>query len=71
MGEGQWDQHNMVHVAVAPPKTLSADLLKRVASLVGKEIVDTRLRLAGEIPRIVATYPNADTADSIAQSHSY
>jgi hypothetical protein len=58
----------MVHVVLAPPKTLSEDLLKRVASLVGKEIVDTRLRLAGEVPRIMASYPDADTADSIAQS---
>ena len=58
----------MVHVAVAPPKTLVGDLLQRVASLIGKEIVDTRLLLAGEIPRIIAYYPNADTADSIAQS---
>jgi hypothetical protein len=58
----------MVYVAVAPPKTLSGDLLKRVASLVGKELFDTRLLLAGEIPRIIAPYPNTDTADSIAQS---
>jgi hypothetical protein len=58
----------MVYVAVAPPKTLSVDLLKRVASLVGKETVDTRLLLAGEIPRIIVSCPDADTADSIAQS---
>ena len=58
----------LVHVAAAPSKTLGADLLRRVASLVGKEIVDTRLLLAGEIPRIIASYPSADTADSIAQS---
>ncbi len=56
----------MVYVAVAPPKTLGEDLLKRVASLVGKEISDTRLLLAGEIPRIIAAYPNTDTADSAA-----
>jgi len=66
--EGQWDQHDIAYVAVTPPKTLSEDLLKRVASLIGKEIVDTRLLLTGEIPRILASYPNADTADSIAQS---
>ena len=57
----------MVYVAVAPPKMFSADLLKRAASLVGKEIVDVRLLLAGEIPRIIASYPNAEMADSIAQ----
>lgn len=58
----------MFYVAVAPPKTLGGDLLKRVASLVGKEIFDTRLLLAGEIPRIIASCPNTDKADSIAQS---
>ena len=68
LGDGPGDQHDLVHVVLASPKTLSEDLLKRVASLVGKEIVDTRLRLAGEIPRILASRPNADTADSIAQS---
>ncbi|MBE3045946.1 hypothetical protein IMZ48_26085 [Candidatus Bathyarchaeota archaeon] len=60
--------NDLVYVAVAPPKTLDGDLLKRVASLVGKEISDTRLLLVGEIPRIIASYPNTDTADSIAQS---
>lgn len=65
--EGQRDQNDVVHVAVAPPKTLVGDLLQRVASLISKEIVDTRLLLAGEIPRIIASYPNADTAGSIAQ----
>jgi hypothetical protein len=68
LGEKQRDQDNMVYVAVAPPKPLGPDLLKRVASLVGKEIVDTRLLLAGEIPRIIVSYPDAATADSMAQS---
>jgi hypothetical protein len=58
----------MVYVAVAPPKTLGPDLLRRVASLIGKETVDTRLLLAGEIPRIIGSCPDADTADAIAQS---
>ncbi|MGZ5480158.1 MAG: hypothetical protein ACXWGZ_11225, partial [Candidatus Aminicenantales bacterium] len=58
----------MAHVAVAPPKPLSADLLTRVAALLGKEIVDTRLLLAGEIPRIIASYPDADAANAMARS---
>jgi len=58
----------MAYVAVAPPKTPGEDLLKRVASLIGKEIFDTRLALAGEIPRIIAPTPDTATADSIAQS---
>ena len=68
MGEEQGDQHDTAYVAVAPPKTLDGDLLKKVASLVGKEIFDTRLLLVGEIPRILASCPSIDTADSIAQS---
>jgi hypothetical protein len=58
----------MAHVAVAPPKPLGADLLKKVASLIGKEIVDARLLLAGEIPRIIASLPDTGAADSMAQS---
>jgi hypothetical protein len=58
----------MVHVAVAPPKSLSPELLERVASLLGKEPIDTRLLLTGEIPRIVISYPDPEAADSMARS---
>ena len=67
LADGEWDQHDKVYVAVAPPKTLGADLLNKVASLLGKEILDTRLLLAGQIPRIVISSPNIETAGSIAQ----
>jgi len=67
MREVTMGQQDIVHVAVAPPKTLDADLVKRVASLVGKEIFDTRLLLTGEIPRIIAHFPNTGAAHSIAQ----
>ena len=67
LGERLRDQHEVVHVAVAPPKTPGEGLLRTVASLVGKEIVDTRLMLAGEIPRIIASCPDTDTAESMAQ----
>jgi hypothetical protein len=67
LGEGQ-GQYDRVYVAIAPPKPLGADLLKNVASLVGKEIVDTRLLLAGEIPRIIASVPDTGAADLMAES---
>jgi hypothetical protein len=60
-------QQDIAHVVLAPPKALDPELVKRVASLVGKEIFDTRLLLIGEIPRIIAHFPDADTADLIAQ----
>lgn len=62
------DQRDMAYVAVAPPETLGEDLLKRVASLVGKELFETRLLLAGETPGIIASCPDTDTADSMARS---
>jgi hypothetical protein len=68
MGKAPVAQEERVHVAVAPPRTLDADLVKRVASIVSKEIYDTRLLLAGEIPRIINRYPSMETAESIAHS---
>jgi hypothetical protein len=65
-GEGRDVPRGIVYVAAAPPITLDGELLKRVASLTGKEISDTRLLLAGEIPRIIASAPDTDTANSIA-----
>jgi hypothetical protein len=67
---GPTDQgrQDTAYVAVSPPKTLDADLLNRVASLIGKEISDTRLLLAGVIPRIVASYPDLRAAEAAAQS---
>ena len=67
-GERRRDHDDIVHVAIAPPKTLGEDLLKRVASLVGKDIVDTRLLLAGEIPRILVSGLDAGAAGSMARS---
>jgi hypothetical protein len=66
---GPTDQgrQDTAYVAVSPPKTLDADLLNRVASLLGKEISDTRLLLAGAIPRIVASYPDPRSAEAAVQ----
>jgi hypothetical protein len=64
---GESGHQDLSYVAVAPPKTLVGDLLKSVASLLGKEISDTRLLLAGAIPRIVAATPDSASAGSTAQ----
>jgi hypothetical protein len=52
---------------VAPPKALDEELLRRVASLTGKEIPDARLLLAGEIPRIIASVEDAGAAKAMAR----
>jgi hypothetical protein len=59
---------DIVYVVAAPPETLPPGLVMRVASLLGKAAYDTRLLLAGKIPRVIACLPDIVTADSMAQS---
>ena len=61
-------KNELVHVAVCPPKPPDPELIRRAASLLGKEIVDTRLLLAGEIPRIIVSYPRTGAAEAMARS---
>jgi hypothetical protein len=58
----------MVYVAIAPPETLEANLVKKVAAIVKKDLYGTRRLLVGRIPRIIAHYQTIQTAESIAQS---
>ena len=60
--------YEIVHVAIAPPDRLEANLIKKVAALVDKDLYGTRLLLAGKIPRIVAHYNTVQIAELTAQS---
>ena len=59
--------HEIVHVVMAPSHTLEANLVKKVAAIVGKDLYGTRLLLAGEIPRIIAHYDTIQMAELTAQ----
>jgi hypothetical protein len=61
------DSH-VVHVAVAPPTNPDADLVSGVAAAIGKSAYETRLLLAGEVPRIVAHRPSMQAAESVVRS---
>lgn len=60
--------HEIVHVAIAPPQALEAELINQVAAIVSKAPYDVRLLLTGRIPKVVAHYDSVQTAQSIAQS---
>jgi hypothetical protein len=60
--------NDVVHVAVAPPSALEEELVKKVAAVVGKNPYETRLRLTGKIPKIIANYDTMQQAESSAQS---
>jgi hypothetical protein len=59
--------HEIVHVAIAPPHTLEANLIKEVAAIVDKDLYGTRLLLSGKIPRIIAHYDTMQMAELTAQ----
>ena len=61
-------EYEVVHVATAPPAVLDEELLKAVAAIVNKSLYETRLRLAGKIPKIIANYDTMLKAESASKS---
>ena len=55
------------HVAIAPPKALEQGLVEKVASVLNKETFDTRLLLAGDVPKIVTHCQDRRAADLVAE----
>ena len=58
----------IIHIAVAPPDVPDTTLIEKVAVIIGKDLYNTRLLLAGKIPKIIAHYASKDQADTVAQS---
>lgn len=61
------DTNEILHIAIAPPANVEANLIKELAAIVNKDIYATRLLLAGKIPRIIAHYQTVQAAESAAQ----
>ena len=55
----------IIHIAVAPPANLDANLARSVATVINKSPFQTRLLLAGELPQIIAHYGSMQVAESI------
>ena len=60
--------YEFVHVVIAPPPMLEEELVKKVAGIVAKNLYETRLRLTGKIPKIIANYADMQMAESTARS---
>jgi hypothetical protein len=60
--------HEIIHIAVAPPANLNADLVTSVAAIINAGISQTRLLLAGEVPKIVAHCDSMQVAESMIQN---
>ena len=59
---------DFIDIAIAPPDVLEASLVEKVAAIVNKDLYETRLQLAGKIPRIIARCQTAEAAKAIVQS---
>lgn len=60
-------EYEVVHVAVAAPAVLDEGLVRKVSEITGKNLYDTRLRLTGKIPKIIANYSTMQLAERAAQ----
>jgi hypothetical protein len=58
---------NIVHLAIAPPHALEAELVQTVAAVIHKDPYGTRLLLSGKIPRLAAHYQTLQEAELAAQ----
>jgi len=60
--------HDVMHIAVAPPANLDANLVRSVATVINKSPSYTRLLLAGEVPKVITHYDSIQIAESIIQN---
>src|SRR3990172_4874499 len=65
---GSTSDDEITHLAIAPPANIDANLVRNVATVFNKSPYDTRLLLAGEIPKIVAHYNSVQIAESMVQN---
>ena len=61
------ESHEILHIAVAPPAIVEANLIKEVATIINIDLYTARYLLAGKIPRIIAHYQTVQTAESDAE----
>jgi hypothetical protein len=60
--------HEVMHIAVAPPANPDANLVRSVATVINKSPSYTRLLLAGEMPKVIAHYDSIQMAESVIQN---
>ena len=56
-----------INIAIAPSNVTETEFIKKVAAIVNRDAYDTRLILAGQIPRIIAQCQSTQVAQAMAQ----
>jgi hypothetical protein len=60
--------YEVIHIAVAPPANLDANLVTSVAAIINKGLSQTRLLLASEVPKVIAHCDSIQAAESIIRN---
>ena len=60
--------YEVMHVAIAPPANPDGNLVRSVATVINKSPYDTRLLLAGEIPKIIAHCDSIQITESVIRN---
>jgi hypothetical protein len=60
--------HEVIHIAVNPPTSFDANLVRSVANVISKSPSQTRLLLAGEVPKVIAHCDSIQAAESIIRN---
>jgi hypothetical protein len=60
--------YEVIHIAVDPPANLDANLVRSVATIIKKSPSQTRLLLAGEVPKVIAQCDSIQIAESIIRN---
>jgi hypothetical protein len=60
--------YEVIHIAVAPPANLDANLVRSVATIINKSPSQTRLLLASEVPKVIAHCASIQIAESMIRN---
>jgi len=61
------EKADTIYLALVPLAAPEASVVTRAAAIIGKDLPETRLLLAGKVPRIFARYDSKETAEAVAQ----
>jgi len=60
--------HEVIHIAITPPANINANLVRSVATIINKSPSQTRLLLAGDVPKVIAHYDSKQVTESIIRN---
>jgi len=61
------EKADVIYLALVPLASPEAGVVTRAAAIIGKDLPETRLLLAGKVPRIFARYDSKQAAEAVAQ----